>query len=271
LPRKPGFISLTSAGTLIVGVCVSAAGLVLARNWRLNRQTIDLELALQTGPPVLVTRVHTAPQTCVLEIPGSTVGHDESPIFAKLPGYLKAIYVDKGDRVKRDQLLAVLESAETDKQVAQALADYDLQKVTDARDQTLVKLGVLPQKTADESHAAMLRAQSVLAQLKAMAGYEMIRAPFDGMVTVRNADPGTLIPEATNAAAARPLLIVAKLKPMRVYEQVPQRRCAIYTRRRSGRGHGHRTAAPPVLGQHYTAFQVVDRCHSYDVGRGRSA
>src|SRR5215469_11404007 len=148
VPRKPGLISMIAVGIVVVGVCITAAGLVLARNWRLHRQANDLELALQIGPPVLVTQVRTAPQTRVIEIPGSTVGHDESPIYAKLPGYLKMIYVDKGDRVKRDQLLAILESPETDKQVAQAQADYDLQKVTDARNQTLVKLGVLPQQTA---------------------------------------------------------------------------------------------------------------------------
>ena len=93
------------------------------------------------------------------------------------------------------------ESPETDKQVAQAEADYDLQRVTDRRNQTLAKLGVLRQ-TADESNARLLQRVSLLAQLKAMQAYEIIRAPFEGMVTVRNVDPGTLIPESTTAAAA---------------------------------------------------------------------
>ena len=62
----------------------------------------------------------------------------------------------------------------------------------------------------------------LLAQLKAMQAYEIIRAPFDGMVTVRNVDPGTLIPESTTAAAAKPILVVETLKPLRVYAQVPQ-------------------------------------------------
>jgi membrane fusion protein, multidrug efflux system len=130
--------------------------------------------------------------------------------------------VDKGDRVKRGQLLAVLESPETDKQVAQAKADYDLQRVTDVRNQTLAKVGVLPRQTADESNARLLQAHELLAQLKAMQAYEIIRAPFDGMVTERNADPGTLISESTSAVAAKPLLVVETLKPLRIYAQVPQ-------------------------------------------------
>jgi len=68
----------------------------------------------------------------------------------------------------------------------------------------------------------MLRAKAMLAQLKALQSYETIRAPFDGMVTVRNADPGTLIPEATSGAVPQPILVVETLKPLRVYAQVPQ-------------------------------------------------
>ncbi len=68
----------------------------------------------------------------------------------------------------------------------------------------------------------MLRAKALLAQLKALQAYEVIRAPFDGMVTVRNADPGTLIPEATAGGVPKPILVVETLKPLRVYAQVPQ-------------------------------------------------
>lgn len=222
VPRKPGVIALMLAAIVIAALCVVAGGLVLARNSQLRRQANEIEANLQQGPRVLVTQVRMAPRQRVLEIPGGTTGHDESPVYAKLPGYMKKIYVDKGDRVKRGQILALLESPETDKQVAQAQADYDLQTVTDSRNQTLAKVGVLPRQSADESHAAMLRAKALLAQLKALQSYEIVRAPFDGMVTVRNADPGTLIPEATNGGVPKPILVVETLKPLRVYAQVPQ-------------------------------------------------
>ena len=83
---------------------------------------------------------------------------------------MKKIYVDKGDRVKRGQLLAVLESPETDNQVAQAQADYDLQRVTDVRNQTLAKLGVLPRQTADESNARLLQARAAARSTQGDAG-----------------------------------------------------------------------------------------------------
>ena len=127
VPKKPGAIAIIAGALVIVALCVAAAGLVLARNSQLRRVAAQIQLDLAQGPRVLVAQVQTAPEQRVLEIPGGTTGHDESPIYAKLPGYMKKIYVDKGDRVARGQLLAVLESPETDKQVAQAEADYDLQ------------------------------------------------------------------------------------------------------------------------------------------------
>jgi membrane fusion protein, multidrug efflux system len=222
VPKKPGALTLIAAAFAVMAVCVIAGGLVLARNSQLRRQADQIEAALQQGPRVLVTQVRMAPEHRTLEIPGSTIGYQRSPVYAKLPGYMKSIRVDKGDRVRRGQLLAVLESPETDKQVAEAQADYDLRKITDDRNQELARSGVVARQAADESRAAMLRAHALLAQLKALQAYEKITAPFDGMVTARYADPGTLIPEATSGADPKPILVIETLKPLRVYAQVPQ-------------------------------------------------
>ena len=81
------------------------------------------------------------------------------PIYAKIAGYLKEIRVDKGDRVTAGQVLAVLESPELDQQVANARANYELQLVTNQRNQELVKQALIAQQVADESRGAMLQAQ----------------------------------------------------------------------------------------------------------------
>jgi phosphate:Na+ symporter len=66
----------------------------------------------------------------VYDIPITIRGYVETPGYAKIPGYLKTIYVDKGDRVKKGQVITILESPETDKQVVDALANYKLQAIT---------------------------------------------------------------------------------------------------------------------------------------------
>jgi membrane fusion protein, multidrug efflux system len=227
VPQRPRPLAVIAGIGAVLTICAIAGGLVLAHGAALQSQTSELEAEQEKGPLVLVTQATMAPSSRVLEVPCSTVGYDQTPVYAKLPGYMKAIYVDKGDRVKTGQLLALLESPETDKQVADAWANYWLQKVTDDRNQRLVEAAVIPQQNADNTHSAMLQAYATWRQLKATQSYEVIRSPFDGIVTARYADPGTLIPEATAAtgsatASPSPLLLLATFKPLRVYAQVPQ-------------------------------------------------
>jgi len=108
------------------------------------------------------------------------------------------------------------------KQVASARATYDIQALTNRRNQDLVKQALIAQQLADESRAAMLQAKASLDQLAALQRYTVIRAPFAGMVTARYADPGALIPQATTPANSTPILTLATLSPVRVYADVPQ-------------------------------------------------
>jgi membrane fusion protein, multidrug efflux system len=222
VPQKPRTRAVLVGIGAVLSICAIAGGLVLAHDASLRTQTNQLEAEQDKGPLVLVTQTAIAPSKRLLDVPGSTVGYDQTPVYAKLPGYMKTIYVDKGDRVKSGQLLAVLESPETDKQVADAWANYWLQKITDDRNQRLLKASVIPQQDADNTHSAMLQSYAAYLQLKATQSYEVIRSPFDGIVTARYADPGTLIPEATATAPPNPLLLLATLRPLRVYAQVPQ-------------------------------------------------
>ncbi len=221
VPRKPG--KLFTAGwiaAILAAVAVTAA-LVRARDLRVQRQTQELEEQAAQGRRVLVTHPRQAPPTRALEIPATIHGYVETPVYAKIPGYLKTIGVDKGDRVREGQVLATLESPEVDQQVANARANYNLQVLTNQRNQELVGKALIAQQAADESYSAMLQAKATLEQLQAMQGYEVIRAPFSGIVVARNVDPGALIPQAT-AAGATPFLTLATLSPVRVYANVPQ-------------------------------------------------
>ena len=156
-------------------------GIVMARENRIVSQQANLQQVNARGERVLVMQVQAPVQNRTIELPGTIRGYVETPIYAKTPGYLKAIYVDKGDRVHKGEVMAVLESPELDKEVADARASYWLTQVTDQRYQYLVREGVVAQQTADNSHAAMLQAQALYQQLLAMQGYEIVRAQTDGI------------------------------------------------------------------------------------------
>jgi RND family efflux transporter MFP subunit len=160
-----------------------------------------------------------------IDLPASVHGYIEAPVYAKVAGYMKTINVDKGDHVKAGQVIAIIESPETDKQVSDARSSYWLQAVTDRRNQELVRQGVVAQQIADDSHSSMLQAKAFYEQQLAMQHYEMVQSPFDGIVTARFVDPGTLIPQSTTPSSTTsntPVISLATTAPLRVYAFVPQ-------------------------------------------------
>jgi RND family efflux transporter MFP subunit len=220
----PGGIFFVGWIVAIVIALIATAGLVLARELWLGRQTSELAQQQAPGPHVLVSNVLQTPATRELKLPASIRGFDETDIYAKVPGYLKTIKVDKGDRIHTGQLLAILESPELDQQVANARANYNLALITDKRNQALLRAQVIPQQTADESHGAMLQARATLAQYIANQQYEIITAPFDGIVTARYIDPGHLVPATTapGTPGSGAIITISRMAPLRVYTYVPQ-------------------------------------------------
>jgi RND family efflux transporter MFP subunit len=220
VPGKAFYVGWIAA---VAAAFIATAGLVLARDLWIGRQAELREEEINRGPRVLVAPVARSLGARELVLPGEIHGFIETPIYAKVAGYLKTIRVDKGDRVRQGDVLAILESPELDHQVANARASYGLQRLTDQRNQELARQGVASQQSADESHAAMLQAKAALDQLIATQAYEVIKAPFTGLVTARYVDPGALIPQSTMASSAgTPLVAMATLSPLRVYANLPQ-------------------------------------------------
>jgi RND family efflux transporter MFP subunit len=206
----------------VVLVLVALGGLVLARDVWIRRQTSTLEQEEQLGPLVMVVPVATMPLNRNITYPADVHGFFESALYPKVSGYLKTVLVDKGERVKKGQLLAVLVSPELDHDVADARAAYDIAAITDRRYQSMIAQRVISQESADEKHADMLTAEAKWKSLMAQQAYEHVYAPFDGVVTERNLDPGALVGMSTAEQGAREIFTVATIKPVRVYVHMPQ-------------------------------------------------
>ncbi|MGA7656631.1 MAG: efflux RND transporter periplasmic adaptor subunit, partial [Methylocella sp.] len=186
-----------------------------------------------------------------LTLPGTVQAWNEAPIFARVPGYLKEWYFDYGARVKKGDILAVIETPDLDAQLAGALA-----KLNSARAQVKVResekqfaettfqrwrdspKGVVSVQEQESKQAdfnsAVARLNSATAEvavdqgdvdrLQAMASFKNITAPFDGVVTARETDVGALINagSGTGGGNGPELFRVADIHKMRVYVQVPQ-------------------------------------------------
>ena len=223
--RRNRWRFLVGSAIGVILASLVSGGIVLAYQMRVQRQTDELIDELNRGPHVLVEPISRAGSANTYEVPVTIRGYVETPVYAKIPGYLKKLLVDKGDRVHKGQVIAIIESPETDKQVADTRAAYQYQEVTDRRDQYLVANQVIAQQMADDQHAMMLEAKATYQQELAMQSYEVVRSQFDGVVTARYVDPGALIPQSTTpstVASNTPIIWMATLQPLRVFAYVPQ-------------------------------------------------
>lgn len=188
----------------------------------------------KTRPPPLVV---AAPVT-VMDVPVlARAPVDLKPIAqadvgSKTTGYLDAVLVDRGDVVKKGQLLALVRPAELADQltaaksaVAQAQASAGLAKSNLERAQALAPKGLVSQQelqnamtAAAASEAQLASSQAQLGAVATRIGETRLEAPFDGVVMSRRLDPGALV-----SAGSSTVLTVAKLDVVRLFLAVNER------------------------------------------------
>jgi RND family efflux transporter MFP subunit len=174
---------------------------------------------------VQVTKPVRQPLVYTITLPANISPRYQTTLYAKVSGYLKWIGPDKGDHVKKNQVVAIIDAPEVEEQYQQAVADYKIKKITFERlDKVLHESpDVIAKQDVDVAEATYEGAKNLMQQRAAMREYTKVRAPYDGIVTARFADPGALIQLATSSATnAIPLFTVMDLDTVRVYANVPQ-------------------------------------------------
>ncbi|MGA2434341.1 MAG: efflux RND transporter periplasmic adaptor subunit [Bryobacteraceae bacterium] len=170
-----------------------------------------------------------------LTLPGNIQAFTDTPVYSRTDGYLKRWYTDIGARVKTNQLLAEIETPEVDQELRQARAETEtaqanlqLSSSTATRWESLLKTDSVSHQETDEKigdlaakKAAVDAAVANVKRLEEMQLWERIYAPFDGIITARNVDTGSLI-TAGSSSGGKELFHIAAIGKMRVYVQVPQ-------------------------------------------------
>ena len=187
-------------------------------------------------PPPSVTTSPVAVRDVPVEIrsPVDLRAIEQADVGSKTLGYLDAVLVDRGDRVRRGQLLAVVRPSDLRDQLesargalAQSQAQAALARANRERGLRLAPSGFVSQQdlqaqeTAVQSAEATLSAmQANVAALATRLGETRIESPLDGYVAVRKLDPGALVgPSSGNGA----VLTIQKLDVLRVFVPVNER------------------------------------------------
>lgn len=218
---------------LVIAAVIAVAGILprLRAEKTLRNRTESLALA-----DVTVEKPTIGAPSEEVVLPGNMFAYVDSPIYARTDGYLENWFFDIGTHVKKGQLLATIASPEVDQQLAQAKADlataesnagYARQQASRYTD-LLANNAVAKQDTenfvtqAASSNTQVKSAQANVQRLQELTGFEKVYAPFDGVVTARDVDIGTLISAGSGGTGGREMFHMDDEHIMRVYVNVPQ-------------------------------------------------
>ena len=227
-PTSPSSPSLSPAVRVAAAVIVIAAiATAIALGWRKSHAATE-ETTRRVddavgGPAVrAVAAVASAPSHHLVLLaearPFASV-----TLYAKVSGYLKWIGVDKGDHVKSDQTIAIIESPETDAAWSAATADHHQKQLTASRLKALLDRKFASQEETDLAAADEAVARERLESLAQQREFEKLKVPFDGTVTARFADPGALVQNAAaSQTSALPVVTVENTDSLRVYAYLDQ-------------------------------------------------
>jgi len=199
-----------------------------------NQQLANRTKALDVQP-VRVIHAERGKSNSDLTLPGMIQAFSQSPIYARVDGYVRTWYVDIGAHVTKGQLLAEIDAPEVDQQLNQARAMLNqaqtslaLAKVTAPRYQELIKTNSVSQQEVDQNNqnlaaqeANVQAATAAVGRLEQMQSYEKIVAPFEGVITERKTDFGDLV-NAGNAGVGRELFRISQNNIVRVFVTVPE-------------------------------------------------
>jgi len=226
---------------LIVAIVLTvllASGAVTLLNRASHERSLAKLTNLETVPTVAIVHPLAEKPDVELELPGSLLAWEESPIYARTNGYLLKWYRDIGSHVKAGELLATIDTPEIDQELNQArasrqqiLAQLDLAKISAQRWENLRKTDSVSAQEADvqtsgykQSLANLAAADANVSRLEQLEGFKRVYAPFTGVITQRNVDPGALINAGSTGggSAGKELFDIARVDPLRVFTSVPQ-------------------------------------------------
>lgn len=210
-----------------VGIVV-AAGFGVFHLWRSQGSDLDQARAAQAqtlalGPRVQIVAASQGPKERSITLLADVRPFAAATLYGKISGYLKTVKVDKGDVVKAGQVIAEIDAAETDQQYQSAVADLENKRRVAGRSRELLQRGNVSTANAETAETNERMAQALVRQLETLRSYEVLRAPFAGIVTARYADPGALVQNAANSQTnSLPVVTISDISKLRVAVYVPQ-------------------------------------------------
>ena len=171
-------------------------------------------------PAVTVARVEVRDVPVEIRAPVDLRPLQQADVGSKILGYVDAVLVDRGDVVRRGQLLALVRPSDLPDQLEVARSSFELAKANKERAEKLAPTGVVSQQELQAAAAAFASASAQLGGLGTRLGETRITSPLDGVVSARRLDPGALVGPTAGTGS---LLTVERVDVLRIFIPVNER------------------------------------------------
>jgi len=218
----------------VAGLALIAVALIGAWHW-LPRAPSAAAAPAAALPTVRTVVPEVAATSSDLRLPARTAPVEQALLYARATGVVRERRVDIGSRVRRGDVLAVITAPEIDQGVdkaraalAQAKAKEQFAITNLQRSQQLVEQGFLSKQVLDERQAGFdaaqadrLAAEAELRRLNEIKDFQVVRAPFSGVIAERRVDRGDRVAgDASNAEGH--LFRLVRVDELRVTLDAPQ-------------------------------------------------
>lgn len=250
------------AKRMLLMLVVAAAVIASLGYFKLRQVQAAVKSHTFTPPPEAVTTVVAKQEIwpSTLNVVGTMAAVHGVTVSADLPGTVDKIEFQSGKWVQQGDVLVELDTRQERAQLAAMDAQHELAKVNYAREEQLVKEGVISRQDYDKAIADQKQTQANSAEIQATIDRKTIRAPFSGVLGIRQVNLGQYL------AAGNPIVALQSLDPIYVNFNVPQQNLgnmtighsvAITTDQLSGaRFTGHINAIDSVIDQSTRNVQV---------------
>lgn len=190
----------------------------------------------KTKAPEEVFLLQKGTLTTDLQLPGELVSYQKTDIYAKVNSFVQKVSVDVGSQVRKGQLLAVMVAPEISSQISAAYSRWKSQQATFAASKAFYNRLLETSKTpgtvagndleqaearSNSDYAQLTAAKAFYDEMKVTQSYLTITAPFDGVITARNINPGAYV-GPSGSGDALPMLTLQQQDHMRLVIFIPE-------------------------------------------------
>jgi membrane fusion protein (multidrug efflux system) len=236
MKNNAGSIALLAAATLLMlGVLSSCSSSDGEGKEKDNKTSAHSDSAAAAAPTARF-RLEKGQLATNLYTPGELIAFQQVDLYAKVNSFVKKLYVDIGSEVKEGQLLATMEAPELGSQLASAESKVKSQEAIyiaskanyDRVVETSKTPGTISQNDIDQADARQKSdfaqwdaAKAAYSEVAETLKYLEIRAPFSGVISMRNVNPGAYV-GPSGKGSDLPLFTLQEQKHMRLVVSVPE-------------------------------------------------